>query len=988
MTTHDEVAAASESVVVDSVGKTTTTSTGDVFTRLAAFGAAAFATDSPMQDYLRSAGIADPAIWSAFRLGVGHGLPLDGLTEHDWTALAGLGLGSATRRTLRLGMPGTILMPTFHPGEPEKVVGFIRLTASWDLHRFATPPAGLACTADIINAPRVVIADVPLLGLRLANLGVGGVAVVEDPAVLPPLVEWLSTREVVIAGFRTASRAAIRAALGEVGARAIDVVMLPEIGRSPAASMRVLGIGGDEAPEPISLHVLRDIHRYSVVRLGAGDAARALRTLGIEDARFVEAFKIGFLPADFDRALSCDQRRMVKGRITGDALVVPAFDSEGVVVDLMLVPATDAPAVPSLHDEPRGLIGAAVTTAYDSVIVVDAVQDAADLSAEGHRQVVLLRGVRDAEANAARMVANGVRHAVVRSQHDAEEISAVLRAAGIEVTASGERHVIRAGSVLTFPGVSAAAASVAIEPPAAPSTPVIIPDLVLVEHNQRTEQATFTADDISYEVEVPWDERTRIAVRIKRGGHEHPDRLDLAEDAQRRRCASSAALRVNASPVVIEAHLVQLHHAVRDLADQVAAPPPSRRPASPTAMSDVERTEAMELAKQPDLLTRVLVDLGGSLGWVGEDSAKRLTFLAAISRNLDEPVWVALTASGHGERCPGLAAIAAITPPEDRVHVSKLSDGTFYYADPAGLRHKLVIIDDASAISTGVGTALRVLKRRGALSAPRVERDPVRGDVRTTFIEVHGPVAVLTATGGTVDPQLQPHVVEIAADESPEHVARVYAERHRRLAQPSDQGEVERVIKRLQNLQRVIGPRRVTIPFAEGIEGFGASARDRREHETLASLIAAHALLHQHQRQVIAGSVTATVDDFIVAATLMNERRAIDHGGIGWHAQRLLTAVSSAGIADFSMEDLNRLLPGWTRHAFRAGIDELVALDYVASSRAGRGAVRIYSMYHGRALPATAPVSCISLRSTRQLVKLAEVGDTVKTNVTAERDVG
>jgi len=394
-------------------------------------------------------------------------------------------------------------------------------------------------------------------------------------------------------------------------------------------------------------------------------------------------------------------------------------------------------------------------------------------------------------------------------------------------------------------------------------------------------------------------------------------------------------------------------------------------------MTEAERAAALALAKQPNVLDRVLADLG-ILGWIGEESAKRLTFLAAISRNLDTPVWVGLTASGPGEQCAGLGVIAAITPPEDRIHVSRLTDHAFTYADPAALRHKLLIIDDGSTISTGVGTTLRVLKQRGALSAPRIERDPVTGGVRTTFIELHGPVAVLTATGDTIDPQLQPHVVEVAADESPEQVARMFAERHRRLAQPVDPSEAERVTARLRNLQRVISSRSVTIPFAERIDGMGVSARARRDHDLLLALVASHALLHQHQRQVLDGSVMATVDDFTVASALVNERRVADQTGLRPQTQRLLMTMWSAGKTALTMVDLSRLLPDWTRYAFRTALAELVALDHCSCSRTGQGTVRTYFIHApaGSTAGNGAAQPVISRIVLRELGDLAELGGT------------
>jgi hypothetical protein len=950
------------------------------------------AASKPLQDYLHSAGLPDEHVWSEFRLGAtGANLAAD-FTDSDLTVLDALGLLHGQHHKMLISRkPDRILLPTFDPSDPQHPVGLVSLNPSHHQHRFMSRPAGVACTADVATAERIILADVPILGLRLSHLGAVGVAVVEDPVVLPPLQEFLSAREIVIAGFRTERRAAIRSALGPIGERATEVTVLPEIERTSKSILAMLGVGPiAKSASPISLQLLRDLHRYAVLRLGRGDAVEALRQLGIDHAPFVHHYQIGYLPERFRDVLSSEQRQMVKKFVPGNTLVVPAFDEQRVVVDLLFIPvATCAEPIATVHDAPRGLIAAAVTTAFDEVIVVDTLRAAAELVAQGRPHTVLLRGVEDARSNASRIAANGVRKAEVRCQRNGDDIAAILHAAGIEITTAAEPEAAKPlGTALIFPQVAVrdeVVPGLAVqqdpEPAAieAPADVLLVPTvsaLVLIHHDVRTERATFKAGDITYGADVPWDERTKTGLSIKRGTQEHVDRLDLAVEVQRQRCASSAALRTGAPKGVIEAHLAQLHEEIRALVEKAAAPLPSRRAAPAIAMTEVERAEAMELARCSDLLDRVLADLT-ALSWVGETSAKTFTFLAAMSRNLDEPIWVALTANGTSERSPGLDAIAAVTPPEDCIRVSRLTDSAFYYADPAALRHKLLIIDDAGSITAKVGATLRVLKRSKKLHGTRVESDPVRGEVRTQFIEIPGPIAFLTATSGSLDEQLRSQVVDVAADDSPEHIALVLAERRRRLAHPASQDEQhrERAVARLRNLQRVISPRPVVLPFADRIDGFGASPQARRDHDTLLSLIASHALLHQHQRLSDSGSVVATVNDFTVAAALMNERMVMAEGGLGKSAQQLLATVCSVHRTSFTMGDLSKLLPGWTRHACRAALDELKELDYVSSPRGGRGAPRTYHLHPGSANLAspTAPTR-ITLREVGELAKVGETG--------------
>jgi hypothetical protein len=927
------------------------------------------------QNYLRGQGITSKKTWSAFRLGA-----------VDDATIARL-LSPFQRRHLR---PNGIWLPTCDPRQPEAVLGLIRLTPAQNKHAFISSPAGIACSQSITTAQKVVLVDGPLLGLRLAQHGVESIAIVEDPAVLPPLLDWLAGKAVLIVGFKPQRRAAIRAALGPVGDHATELAVMPEMAFTPPESLHALGIDRalvrPEAPTPITPFLLRDLHAYAVSRIAAGEGAEALQQLGITDPDFVQVFGIGYLPADFRNVLTPDQRRTLEGRMRGNAVLIPALDEHGTIVDLYTISPDGGHVFATVHDAPRGLIAPRVCTAFDHLLVTDRLRLAARQFASGIRHVLFLRGPADAVENAKRIAAAGVRAVVVDCHHGGEAITQVLRAAGIAIVDRIDDESAEPAPALIFPvpmvevpsvepteATSAARDLIEAAPAPIPQDPADLP--VLVQHDRVTELATFRVGDLGYTVEVRDDAEARIEVRISQGTSVHRDHVLISSEPQRRRLASTAAQRFKLPAARIEAHLAHLHGAIIALAEQAATLP---APAAPTSsLTPAKHSDALALAKAPDLLERIGADLG-TMGWIGDDIAKRTLFLAALSRKLDRPLWVAYAAASPGACGPGLNAIAAITPPEDRIHVSRLTDNALFHADPAALRHKLLVIDDGSAITAAVATALKVLRQRGGLSASQVQRDPIRGEMRTTFTEVHGPLAVLTATDGSLDENLRRHLVEVAADESPAQVSQELADRSRRLADPtSAQASTRRhqVVERLQNLQRVLAPRPVVVPFAERIPVPNFSARSRRDHETLLTLIAAHALLHQHQRLSDRGCVVATNADFDAAAALVYGSAAAGDDGLGRHAQRLLTGLWQAQATTFTMDDLCKLLPDWTRYAFRAALDELVRLDYVASPRGGRGKLREYRLLANA--PDANTYDPQGRMTSLKLAKLAMVGDQV-----------
>lgn len=953
-----------------------------LLTLLAARAAAALPARSDATAFLCEEGITDATVWDAWRIGAGDDAMLDGLDAADRARLDDLGV--VYRQRNQLAGPG-ISLPTCDPRTPDRIVGVVRLTPGQNKHRFATKPLGLAVPLGFGNPRRVILADAPLLALRLFQAGARNVALAEDPAVLAPLADWFAGREVVVASYKRYCAERLRAGLGPLAERAEIAQVQPEIRNSEAGVLAALGLDRaafgteDEAP-PITPHLLQDLLIYAQGRLACGEAGEALRLLGADLPEFVAAYRLGFLPADFRRAMAPEHRRSLEGLRMANAVLVPAFDEAGAIVDVLAVQAADkGHANVGAYDAPRGLLAPNLATAFDALIITDSFRWAARLTREGHRNVLFLRGAADAVNNAERLHRAGVRQVEVRARRERDEIAAALRHAGLVVTVAGGCET--GASVVPFPQQPVpASASAPAAPAAAPVNPGV--GITLVEHNPTTEMATFRAGDLTYVVEVPWDANSRLEVSVASGEARHRDRFDLAVEAHRRRFATSVTMRVGVPSEAVEAHCVALLDAVRTLARPIPAGSTPAAPVIPAA----EREAAMALLTAPDLLERIAADLD-RLGWAGEDEAKRLLYLVATSRKLPEPLWAARLASPGAGKSHGLDLVAELTPPEDLIQVSRLTDTALFHTDPDALRHRLLIVDEADALTPEVVVALRVLHTRGALSMSQVQRDLVRGETRTRFIEAQGPVSVLTTTAGTLDDQLQSRLVEVPVDESPAQTARVLAAQRRAMADPAARltdGTRAQIVARHRAMQRLLAARPVIIPFAERIEFPATSVRFRREQERFLGLIAASALLHQHQRLSDGACIVADTRDFDVAVRLAGGRLGQPDQGLGRQAQDLLQALWQAHTTAFTMDDLVALCPQWTRYAFRAALAELAALDYIASPRGGRGKLREYRLVAVGTSATAERASRIRLRPSDEpapVGELVEVGETGIANV-------
>ena len=885
------------------------------------------ALDEAAHVYLAAQGIS-PATAAAFRVG-----------NVPPAVLARFGL---TGR--RAPEAGGICIPTWSPLAPKRTAGVIRLNFGQSRHRFITPAVGIAGPGLVTTAPRVVLAATPLLALHLHQAGVLDAAMVEDPAVLAPLRGWLSEREVVVAGHRQSQLAALRAGLGDQGAAARGVLVSQSFQLS-AEVRRVLGLGDALRAErpPITPRLLSLIHGYAVGRLATAEGHQALAACGFDNRVLLDAYRPGYIPSDFRDALTDADRRALTGRRWTRSLVLPAVDDRGCIVDLCVAQVADGGHVlSSVWDTPRGLIAPALTTAFQEVVITDSPRWIAHLSRNG-KPALLLRGVADAQVNAGRLVAGGVRSAEVHAVKDGEEIAAVLRLAGISVQVRGRDALaaVQRPAAMTPVEMTADAASTSGDQPLAASTSATgaaCPTVELIRHDEAAERAEFRCGESRLSVQVPWGASTTLHVAIAVGDHCHQEDIDLGVPAQRLRFALCASLRVGLPSAMIANALVDVLPQVQALAQPATVPPAS---VVAHAMSVEEHDAALALLRDDHLMDRLLTDME-RLGWVGEPETKAIVLLSAISRLAPDPVWIALTATLVSERFPALGILAAITPPEHCIQVARLSDTALHHTDANALRHTVLLLDDATALSPAVATALRVLRSRGSLTASVVERDPLQGVMRTRFTQARGPVAVITAAVGQLPDALAPHLFVVPVDESAEQADRVLAARRRHAAMPGT-SQMDEITTRLRQAQCLLEARPVIVPDMERVAIPPRLARNRTLQDALFGLITASALLHQYQRPFVDGHVVATTTDIDLATRLVTSVALRMHDGLSLRAQRLLTALRAAKVETFTMEHATAL-PDWPRSTARRAIDDLIDADYAVALRGRQGQARSYRL--------------------------------------------
>jgi DNA primase len=363
--------------------------------------------------------------------------------------------------------------------------------------------------------------------------------------------------------------------------------------------------------------------------------------------------------------------------------------------------------------------------------------------------------------------------------------------------------------------------------------------------------------------------RLRATVKATRGAAFHVDTLDLYASRSRAEFAKRAAKALTVELSGVEAALLQLVvEAEKAEKDDVAGEAQAAAP----AMTGAERAEALALLKRPDLLDQVAADVD-ALGYVGEETNKRLLYLVAISRKLPDPLSaVILSQSGAGKS--GLTeVIERLCPPEDVVLLTRLTPQSLYYTEPGFLDRKLVIVEERYG-SAEADYSIRVLQSRKKLIAAAPVKDPQTGNMKTRVFTVEARAAFIEATtASSVNHENATRCFELTMDETPEQTRRIHermsllrTERGLHLRQ-----EAEALARRHWNAQRLLEPLPVIVPFADKLSFPSAWLRTRRDYGRFLNLIEVSAFLHQHQRERRGGAIVASLADYAVAYGLAGE---------------------------------------------------------------------------------------------------------------------
>jgi DNA primase len=372
-----------------------------------------------------------------------------------------------------------------------------------------------------------------------------------------------------------------------------------------------------------------------------------------------------------------------------------------------------------------------------------------------------------------------------------------------------------------------------------------------------------------------------------------------------------------------------------------------------------DRAEGLKLGRAPDLVGEILHDMG-SLGVIGEDSNKLLSYLVMTSRKLPEPLAL-LILSGSGAGKSYLQdTVLALCPEEDLVKLTSLTSQALFYRGEDSLRHKVLALEEQAG-AKGADYPLRNLISARKLVIETTVKSPVTGRLETQVNTVYGPTAVFqTTTNPHTDAETRSRFLLMSVDESPEQT-RAILQRQRQahtLESLRRCQNRERILRRHHAFQRLL--RRVTVinPFEPLLSYPDRHLQVRRDHPKYLQLILASAFVHQMQRPLrqdpeLGDYVEATLEDVALANGLAHRFLGNSLADLSAPARDLFSLIqehlqgraptNGESSPTFSRRELREAIH-WSDTRLRVHLHELVDLEFVGKVSGRIGTVYRYQL--------------------------------------------
>lgn len=366
--------------------------------------------------------------------------------------------------------------------------------------------------------------------------------------------------------------------------------------------------------------------------------------------------------------------------------------------------------------------------------------------------------------------------------------------------------------------------------------------------------------------------RTTLKVQVEHLSIRH--NLDLYNDTQVEKLVRKVAEKLEIGTSVITAALTDL----TDLLEQYRLDEIEKQGTQHDKrkiLTEEEQQQARQYLSAPNLMERTREDIGKA-GVIGEENNRLLMYLIFTSRKRENPLHViSLGSSGIG-KTHLQEKVSALIPDEEKMESTSLTAAAIYYFGRHDLRHKLVLIEDLDGAEQALFPIRELQSKRKIIRT--VPFKNTKGETKSIQLVVEGPV---TIAGCTTKESLYEDNANrsflIYIDESKEQDEKVMEYQRKHSAGKIDTTEQQKIVKLLQDTQRILQPVQIRNPFAEFLKIPDEVFKPRRTNAHYLAFVELITFYHQYQREKQYDQETGeefietTLEDIAEANKLMKE---------------------------------------------------------------------------------------------------------------------
>ena len=352
----------------------------------------------------------------------------------------------------------------------------------------------------------------------------------------------------------------------------------------------------------------------------------------------------------------------------------------------------------------------------------------------------------------------------------------------------------------------------------------------------------------------------------------------------------------------------------------------------------------LDILKQDNLLQEInkLIEQSGI---VGEANSRLLLFIIASSYKTKQPLHAIVQGSSGSGKTHLISKIADLTPQEDVLRFTRITESSLYNWGEYDLVNKLLIIEDLDGLKEEALFAMRELISNQRLSSSVSIKDK-KGNIKSVKKEVKGVFSSLSATtkGDLYEDNMSRSFL-LAVDESQDQTDKIISYQNKRIAGEINETQQEKAKEQLQKILRALKTEEVQNPYATQIQLPENVHKKRRLNEMFQSIIKQITIINQYQRRTQNTSLVTEIEDIENAVEILFESIILKIDELDGSLRQFFEKLKKK----FKTDDFTRFeameTTGFKKTQLQHYINQLVQLEYIKQFGHGNKGYK-YKIFH------------------------------------------